>query len=201
VVPKPGWYDVSLRCSVRKQLVLTASGRDRPGILEEVTRLIVQHDGNVESGRFQRLGGDFAMMMFVTAPEDQIDALRGTLSELHVVKFDVQTRLSEVSDGEDEIGATVSIAVVGADHMGIIYQVTRYLADQGVNVESMATEVVAAPMSGAPLFTMSAAVRVPNKLSVEDLREALEYIGNELGVDTDVKTEVDSDRAGWLPAP
>ncbi len=187
---------------MRKQLVLTASGRDRPGILEEVTRLIVKHDGNVESGRFQRLGGDFAMMMFVTAPEDQIDALRDTLSELHFVKFDVQTRLSEVSEGEEQIGATVcSITVVGADHMGIIYQVTRYLADQGVNVESMATEVVAAPMSGTPLFTMSAVVRIPNKLSVADLREALEYIGNELGVDTGVMTEVDSDRAGWPPAP
>jgi glycine cleavage system transcriptional repressor len=187
---------------VRKQLVLTASGRDRPGILEEVTRLIVKHDGNVESGRFQRLGGDFAMMMFVSAPEDQIDALRRTLSELHFVKFDVQTRLSEVSECEDDSAATMcSITVVGADHMGIIYQVTRYLADQGVNVESMATEVMAAPMSGAPLFTMSAVVRVPHKLSLDDLREALEFIGNELGVDTEVKTEVESDRAGWPPAP
>jgi len=187
---------------VRKQLVLTASGRDRPGILEEVTRLIVRHDGNVESGRFQRMGCDFAMMMFVTAPEDQIDALRDTLSELHFVKFDVQTRLSEVTDAPEETGATVcSITVVGADHMGIIYQVTRYLADQGVNVESMATEVVAAPMSGTPLFTMSAVVRVPNKLSIEDLREALEYIGDELGVDTEVVTEVASDRVVSPPAP
>ena len=187
---------------MRKQLVLTASGRDRPGILEEVTRLIVKHDGNVESGRFQRLGGDFAMMMFVTAPEDEIDALRGTLSELHFVKFDVQTRLSEVTDGEDETGATVcSITVVGADHMGIIYQVTRYLADQGVNVESMATEVAAAPMSGTPLFTMSAVVRVPHKLSIEDLREALDFIGDEVGVDTEVQTELPGDRVGWPPAP
>lgn len=200
-MPDTNWYHVWQRCSVRKQLVLTASGRDRPGILEEVTRLIVKHDGNVESGRFQRLGGDFAMMMFVTAPEDRIDDLRETLSELHFVKFDVQTRLTEVADGEDETGAVVcSITVVGADHMGIIYQVTRYLADQGVNVESMATEVVAAPMSGTPLFTMSAVVRVPNKLSIEDLREALDYIGDELGVDTDLDTDVSSERAGWPPA-
>jgi glycine cleavage system transcriptional repressor len=200
-VPSTNWYDVDKGCLVRKQLVLTASGRDRPGILEEVTRLIVKHDGNVESGRFQRLGGDFAMMMFVTAPEDRIDALRDTLSELHFVKFDVQTRLSEVFDGDDETGETASITVVGADHMGIVYQVTRYLADQGVNVESMATEVVAAPMSGTPLFTMSAVVRVPPKLSIEDLREALDFIGDELGVDTEVQTEVPSDRVEWPPVP
>jgi glycine cleavage system transcriptional repressor len=184
---------------VRKQLVLTASGRDRPGILEEVTRLIVRHAGNVESGRFQRLGGDFAMLMFVTAPEEEIRALRKALDELHFVKYDVQTRLTEAAVPEEESGGTTcAITVVGADHMGIIYEVTHYLADQGINVETMTTEVVAAPMSGSPLFTMSAVVRVPPKLSIDDLREALEYIGDEVGVDTQVFTE---EAAGNRPMP
>ena len=172
---------------MRKQLVLTATGRDRPGILEEVTRVIVRHHGNVEHGRFQHLGGDFAMLMFVSAPQDEIDALRSELDELHFVKFDVQTRVAEASEVDEEPSAlTCAITVMGADHMGIIYQVTRYLAEQGINVETMSTEVVAAPMSGTPLFTMSAVVRVPPRLSVVDLREALEYIGDEVGVDTQV---------------
>jgi glycine cleavage system transcriptional repressor len=178
------------RSSVRKQLVLTASGHDRPGILEEVTSIIVRHNGNVENGRFQRLGGDFAMMMFVTAPEEEIEALRGSLDELHFIKYDVQTRLSEAVEHDEVPSArTCAITVVGADHMGIIYQVTRYLAEQGINVETMTTEVVAAPMSGTPLFTMSAVVRVPPQLSFDDLREALEYVGDEVGVDTQVFTE------------
>jgi glycine cleavage system transcriptional repressor len=175
---------------VRKQLVLTASGHDRPGILEEVTRLITRFGGNVESGRFQRLGGDFAMLMFVTAPEEDLERMRAELDELHFVKFDVQTRLSEAAEPPMEIGAqTCAITVMGADHMGIIYEITRYLADQGINVETMNTEVVAAPMSGSPLFTMSAVVRVPAKLSIDDVREALEYIGDEVGVDTQVFTD------------
>lgn len=182
---------------MRKQLVLTASGRDRPGILEEVTRLVVRHDGNVENCRFQRLGGDFAMLMFVTAPEEKIEALREILDELHFVKFDVQTRLTEVDEPDGEFGATVcAVTVIGADHMGIVHQVTQYLADQGINVESMTTEVVAAPMSGTPLFTMSAVVRIPPKLTVEDLREALEYIGDEVGVDTQV---FERDASGEFP--
>jgi glycine cleavage system transcriptional repressor len=175
---------------MRKQLVLTASGRDRPGILEEVTGLIVRHHGNVESGRFQRLAGDFAMLMFVTAPEEEILTLRKALDEIHFVRFDVQTRLTETVVGHEEsAAATCAITVMGADHMGIIYQVTQYLAEQGINVETMNTEVISAPMSGTPLFTMSAVVRVPPKLSIEDLREALEFIGDELGVDTQVFQE------------
>jgi glycine cleavage system transcriptional repressor len=175
---------------MRKQLVLTASGRDRPGVLEEITRLILRHEGNVEASRFQRLGGDFAMLMFVSAPEERIESLRAALGELHFVKFDMQIRLSVATEAQEETAAAAcAITVLGADHLGIIHEVTRYLADQGINVETMNTEVVAAPMSGTPLFTMSAVVRVPPKLSLNDLREALDYIGEELCVDTQVFTE------------
>ncbi len=75
--------------------------------------------------------------------------------------------------------------------MGIIHQITRYLAEQGLNLETVTTEVVAAPMSGSPLFTMSAVVKVPPHLEVADLREALEFIGDEVGVDTKVFAHVD----------
>ena len=59
------------------------------------------------------------------------------------------------------------------------------------DLETVTTEVVAAPMSGSPLFTMSAVVKVPPQLEVDDLREALEFIGNEMGVDTKVFAHVD----------
>jgi glycine cleavage system transcriptional repressor len=177
---------------MRKQLVLTAVGRDRSGVVEEFTKLILHYDGNVEASRMVRLGGDFAMLVFVSAPEDRIFELRRAVEELHYTKFDVLTRLSEVEDeGEDDQVSRCTITVLGADHMGIINQVARYLSEQGINLESMHTEVSAAPMSGTPLFTMSADVMVPPRLSVGDLREALDFIGEEMGVDTQVfeKTE------------
>ena len=50
----------------------------------------------------------------------------------------------------------------------------------------MHTEVSAEPKSGTPLFTMSAEVVVPPRLKVDDLREAMDFIGDEMGVDTKV---------------
>jgi glycine cleavage system transcriptional repressor len=176
---------------MRKQLVLTASGRDRVGVVDEMAALIVRFDGNVEASRMVRLGGDFAMLMFISAPEDRIEALRSALDEVHYARYDVHTRLSEVEAAEESAAIPCAITVLGADHVGIIHQVARYLADQGINVETMTTEVVAAPMSGTPLFTMSAVVRVPPKLDVADLREALAYIADELGVEAKVFPHVD----------
>jgi len=178
---------------MRKQLVLTASGRDRVGIVEELTELLLRYEGNVESSRMVRLGGDFAVLLFVTAPEDTVEDLRKALSEVHFARFDIQTRLSEVAEAEDTSAVACAITVLGADHMGIIHQISRYLANQGINVETLTTEVVAAPMSGTPLFTMSAVVKVPPQLEVEDLREALDFIGEEVGVDTKVFPHVDQE--------
>jgi glycine cleavage system transcriptional repressor len=178
---------------MRKQLVVTASGRDRVGIVEKVAEIILRFDGNVESSRMVRLGGDFALLMFITAPEDKIEPLRATLGEVHFTAYDIHTRLSEVSQPEETSAVPCAITVLGADHMGIIHQISRYLAEQSINVETMTTEVVAAPMSGSPLFTMSAVVRVPPQLGVDDLREALEYIGDEMGVDTKVFPHVDEE--------
>lgn len=175
---------------MRKQLVLTASGRDRPGILEELTALIVRFSGNIEASRMARMGGDFAMLMFISAPEETIDRLGAAFGELEDARFDIQTRLSVVREGPEDTGTRAcAITVLGADHLGIIHQVARYLSQQGINIETMSTEVGAAPMSGTPLFTMSAVVRLPSTLSVDDLRDALDFIGDEVGVDTKVFTE------------
>ena len=176
---------------MRKQLVLTASGRDGVGIVDEMTELLLRWEGNVESSRMVRLGGDFAMLMFVTTPEDKIEGLRAALDEIHFAKYDVHTRLSEVHAVEESAAIPCAITVLGADHMGIIHQIARYLAEQGINLETMTTEVVAAPMSGTPLFTMSAVVRVPPQLEIGDLREALAFIADELGVEAKVFPHVD----------
>ncbi len=178
---------------MRRQMVLTASGRDRVGIVEEITALILRFEGNIEASRMVRLGGDFAMLMFVTAPEERIEGLRAAVAEVHYSKYDVQTRLSEVDEPEEAAAIPCAINVRGADHMGILHQIARYLGQQGINVETMTTEIVAAPMSGTPLFTMAAVVRVPPQLAIEDLREAMEFIGEEVGVDTEVFPHIDQD--------
>ena len=41
---------------MRRHLVLTASGNDRPGVIEDFTKLLLHFDGNVEASRMSRLG-------------------------------------------------------------------------------------------------------------------------------------------------
>ncbi len=168
---------------MRQFLILTASGQDRAGIVEQFTKLLLEYDSNVEASRMARLGGEFAMLMLISVPPERVAELQTTVLGLGGDEFEVQTRLTDPSKVPIEPGSTpCGITVLGADHIGIIHQVAQYLAEQGINVETMDTDVVSAPMSGSPLFTMSAVVRVPAAMSVDELRDSLEEIAEDLGV-------------------
>ena len=169
---------------MRDHFVLTAAGHDSPGLVENVTAVLLEFDGNVEASRMARLGGEFAMLMLVSAPSARMAPLREALADL---EFEVYTRVAEAGQAPLETGFTpCGITVMGADHLGIVHEIAHYLAEHGVNVETMNTEVMAAPMSGSPLFTMTAVVAVPATLTIDELREAMERIAHDVGVEASV---------------
>jgi glycine cleavage system transcriptional repressor len=134
-----------------------------------------------------RLGGEFAVLMLVTVGEERFDAVEGAVMGLEREGYQVATRETVPEDTSKYAGwLPYKIEVNGADHEGIIHRVARYLADQGINIETLTTGTVHAPMSGTPLFTMSALVLAPSKVSLIELRSALEGVGDSLNVDTEV---------------
>src|SRR5204863_9447938 len=58
------------------QIWLTAIGRDKPGIVARITRVLLEHGLNIEDSTMRILGGRFAMMLL----------LRGSASEERLYK-------------------------------------------------------------------------------------------------------------------
>ena len=61
---------------------------------------------------------------------------------------------------------SLRLTLVGNDRPGIIKEISRALALQHVNVEELATQCTAAPMSGESLFNAQAELKVPADLDV-----------------------------------
>ncbi len=172
---------------MKKNLVLTLTGADRVGIVEEVTRSVLNFNGNVDASRMARLGGEFAMLMLISVEEDQYPDLENELLNLKQKGFSVITRQTAPPDSRQFTGyVPFHVEINGADHEGIIHHVTQYLAKQGINIETMDTNMVKAPMSGTPLFSMSAIVLVPPHMGIQKWQEDLVTIGDELNVDINV---------------
>jgi len=163
---------------MQKNFVLTLSGPDRVGIVEEVTGRVLDLGGNVETSRMARLGGEFAILMLVSMPEKSFEGLDKAFENLTANGYTVTTTQARQSYAESHPGwLRYRIEGHGADHEGIIHQIAHYLSVRGINIESMESETFAAPISGVPLITMTAHVVVSQDTLETDWREGLENIG------------------------
>ncbi|MBN2008177.1 transcriptional regulator [candidate division KSB1 bacterium] len=168
-------------------LVLTLNGHDRVGIVDHVTKLVLEYDGNVEASRMARLGGEFAMLMLISVPSEKYETLNAGLKSLEKENFTVATFQTGNTDTLNYTGwLPYQMEVNGADHEGIIHHITHYLAQRGINIETMDTSMMKAPMSGTPLFRMTAVIVVPPQLYVKDWQEDLINVGDEMNVDIEV---------------
>jgi glycine cleavage system transcriptional repressor len=173
---------------MKHNIVLTLTGHDRIGIVEEVTHIFVKFGGNVENSRMARLGGEFAMLALVTVDETNLSTLEADLQKLRDEGFLIT--LQQTVDEPKKFSGWLPyvVEVLGADHEGIIHEIAHSLAKQGINIENMETTTAPAPMSGTPLFTMKATILVPPQLPFHDWSEELEEIGDTLNVN--VKVEI-----------
>lgn len=173
--------------SVEKHFILTLTGRDRIGIVDRVTGLILERGGNVETSRMTRLGGEFAVLMLVTMPEARFAGLDDDLGELTAEGYKVTTTPAEGTYAEARAGwLPYRIEVNGADHEGIIHEVAHYLSECGISFESVDSETSLAPVSGSPLFAMTARVVVPPSCSGQGWEARLEAIGHRMNLEISV---------------
>ena len=176
----------------KTHLVVTIVGPDKRGLVAEVTETILESQASIIESRMMRLGGEFAMMMLISLPKEQYRECSQTLEAFKEKGLDVFTRETSLAWLEKFQGfVPYEVHVWGADHEGIVHAVTEHLAEEQVQVEDVETHVSKAPLSGAPLFSMNAVVQAPPELSLPELREELEDLGDELGVDIDVKLKIE----------
>jgi len=174
---------------MRNNLVFNLTGPDRIGIVEDVTQMLLEHDGNVETSRMVRLGGEFAILMLVSIPIDNVAALGKAVESLRAEGYTITIGQTDQTYADQYRGwLPYHIELQGADHEGIVHEVARYLAQRGINIEAMETALVAGAMSGVPLFTMTAQVVVPPALVEQDWVAELEGVGQHLNVDIQVST-------------
>ncbi len=162
---------------MRTNIVLTLTGPDRVGIVEEVTKILLAADANVETSRMAHLGGEFAILMLVALPAEQSAGIDEAFGGLVAQGYVVSTRPTQQSYAQAHPGwVPYRIEVRGADHEGIIHEIAHGLSQSGINIESMETGTSPASVSGALLFTMRAVVAVPTRLAdgswISDLEEA-----------------------------
>jgi glycine cleavage system regulatory protein len=161
---------------------MTVIGRDRPGLVESVAALVADHGGNWLESRMSRLGGQFAGILRVQVPGENEEALVSALEGLDRKGLSVTVQ-PDVTGRSLEPARLQSLELVGQDRPGIVRQISRILAEQGVNVEEFQSECASAAMSGESLFRARARLSIPASCDPAAIREKLERIAEDLIVE------------------
>lgn len=167
--------------------VLTAVGKDRIGIVDDLTSEIEKKQGNILESRMSVLGGEFAVIMLVAGEKRTISSLIGDIDHLEN-KTSLHIEIKPTDQPEkDTNGIPYTLSCVSLDSPGIIHSVTRFIRQEGINIENLETETGHAPWTGAPLFRMKAHVIVPISVSVQEIRLGLNQLEQEKDLDITFK--------------
>ena len=152
-------------------LVLSALGQDRPGIVDKLSKPIFDLDCNISESRMTVLGGEFAILLLVEGPWNQLAKLENLVGELEkeLGLTVVTKRTSEREPGGPMMPYAVD--VVSLDHPGIVHALAGFFSARGINIEDMATGSYAAAHTGTPMFSVHMTVGIPANLHVAALRD------------------------------
>jgi glycine cleavage system transcriptional repressor len=174
---------------MNRYAVLMASGPDRPGLVENISKYILQCGCNIEDSRMAILGGEFAMLILVTGEEAAVGKLlKGAKKAGQRAGLAVQARQTKAPSAAAPKGTIpYELAAFSMDHPGIVQRIASFLAERRINIRALDTSVTNAPVTGLPLFSLRAAVDMPAVQNVSDIRRGLEEIAGRENIDIELK--------------
>ena len=128
-----------------------------------------------------RLAGKFAGIVLVTVADVRLDALVADLTALKAQGLHVS--LERTDEPIERESQRLHLELLGADHPGIVAEISASLATRNVSIEELSTDVREAPMAGGTLFEARAVLNAPPTTSTDELRSMLEGLAHELMVE------------------
>lgn len=152
-------------------LVMSALGKDRPGIVNELSKAVYEAGCNIKDSRMTVLGGEFAILLMVEAAWDKLVRLEDHVDDLQKrLGLTIITKRTEDRTSEKDL-LPYGVDVVAMDHPGIVHSLASFFSDRGINIEDMTTATYAAAHTGTPMFSVRMSVGIPANLHIAELRE------------------------------
>lgn len=164
-------------------LVISALGKDHPGIVSRITTPITECGCNIVDSRMTLLGGEFAILMLVEGPWNAIAKLEELLPGLQEkLELTIISRRTETESEQTNV-MPYAVNVVSLDHPGIVNQLAGFFSSRGINIHDLSTDSYRAAHTGTQMFSASMTVHIPSDISIAQMREEFLDFCDELNLD------------------
>ena len=169
---------------------VTVVGKDRPGIVAGTTGVLYRLGCNIEDSSSTMLGGEFSTILIVSHEKPftksrLLEEFKGLSEEMGLTVAARTLSPDEVAYQAPE-GELCMVSVYGSDQPGIVYRVTKELAERKVNITDLNTKLIGTKEE--PVYVMMLEAALPEGIAVEDVAAMLDEIKKELNVEISVRS-------------
>jgi len=123
-----------------QQLVLTAIGDDRTGIVAELTQLVSECNCNIIDSRIAILGNEFSIIMLLSGDMAAISRIEHTIP-VKSMEMGLLTMMKRTSNRSScEFSAGYTLEYKGLDVAGTLSKVTSFLAEDNIGICSLKSD-------------------------------------------------------------
>jgi glycine cleavage system transcriptional repressor len=168
---------------MKQLIVLSAIGTDRSGVVNDISKVILDCGGNIEESRMSALGKEFAMLLLISGNWHTLTKLESELDKLskeHSLTVTIR-KTGERSERKDCM--PYGVDVVALDQPGIVFNLSSFFASRGIDIAELATRRYAAAHTGAPMFSVQMTVNIPASEPLSHLRDEFMELCDQLNLD------------------
>jgi len=172
---------------MEKKFIMTAFGKDRPGFVADISQVIYENGCNLEDSTMTGVSDEFALILLFSGREDggledQLAKDCRRLEREKGISAFIRPVSSETTEAKEAFSSH-TLHVEGLDQAGIVYKVSRYLADNNINIANLNSKVDCSPESGAAIYSMEIQVEISQGALLDNIEQGLTQIADELNVD------------------
>lgn len=169
--------------------MMTAFGKDRVGIVADVTSLLYEYDCNLEDTTMNMLSDEFTLNLLFSSNKNNIeDVLLRECRRLELEKG-VSAFIRPLAEAPQEGNngyKKCTLHIECLDQVGIVYKTSKFLAEKKLNIVHLNSTSKPSPESGAALHSMDIHIQIPGDVSMEQLEDGLGVMADELQVDINI---------------
>ena len=125
-----------------QHLVITAVGTDRPGICNEIVRLVTQSELNIVDSRIALFGKEFTLIMLVSGSPSALSRIETRLPLLGQ-EHDLITMMKRTTPHESlDNSYLVEVFIESEDKPGLTEKFTNFFANQNIGMESLSAQTI-----------------------------------------------------------
>jgi glycine cleavage system transcriptional repressor len=154
-----------------QQLVVTAIGADRTGLVSRLARLVTDCNCNIVDSRMAIFGNEFTFIMLLSGDAVAISRIEHLLPGLGY-ELDLLTMTKRTSVGHTApVSAHYVLEYTGKDKVGTLGAIATLLANHHIHIGALRTETLLDATTQEPLNHSTMTVQLPQGAQIDLIKQ------------------------------